>query len=123
MTPDQNGYLSHRQILVVMSGLLTGMFLSALDQSIVSTALPRITSDLGGLDRLSWVVTASVSPLWKRTMHRELSGAETTTASGTRVRMLSMVVVPGEAQMRLPARSARVVIPLSLATRIFWPAT
>ena len=70
MTPDQNGYLSHRQILVVMGGLLTGMFLSALDQSIVGTALPRITSDLGGLDRLSWVVTAylltstSSTPLW-----------------------------------------------------------
>ncbi|HJR39303.1 MAG TPA: MDR family MFS transporter [Nocardioidaceae bacterium] len=70
MTPDANGYLSHRQILVVMAGLMTGMFLSALDQSIVSTALPRITSDLGGLDKLSWVVTAYLltatasTPLW-----------------------------------------------------------
>ncbi len=51
-------YLSHKQILVVMSGLLSGMLLAALDQSIVSTALPRITSELGGLDKLSWVVTA-----------------------------------------------------------------
>ena len=58
MTPDKDGYLSHRQILVVLSGLLTGMFLSALDQSIVGTALPQITSELGGLDKLSWVVTA-----------------------------------------------------------------
>jgi len=58
MTPDSNGYLSHKQILVVMGGLMVGMFLSALDQSIVGTALPRITSDLGGLDKLSWVVTA-----------------------------------------------------------------
>ena len=58
MTPDSHGYLSHRQILVVMGGLMVGMFLSALDQSIVGTALPRITSDLGGLDKLSWVVTA-----------------------------------------------------------------
>ena len=52
MTPDTNGYLSHKQILVVMSGLMTGMFLAALDQSIVGTALPRITSELGGLDIL-----------------------------------------------------------------------
>lgn len=70
MTPDSHGYLSHRQILVVMGGLMVGMFLSALDQSIVGTALPRITSDLGGLDKLSWVVTAYMlcatasTPLW-----------------------------------------------------------
>jgi EmrB/QacA subfamily drug resistance transporter len=70
MTPDTHGYLSHRQILVVMGGLMTGMFLAALDQSIVGTALPRITSELGGLDKLSWVVTAYMltatasTPLW-----------------------------------------------------------
>ena len=70
MTPDSNGYLSHKQILVVMGGLMTGMFLAALDQSIVGTALPRITSELGGLDKLSWVVTAYLltatasTPLW-----------------------------------------------------------
>ncbi len=63
-------YLSHRQILVVMSGLMAGMFLAALDQSIVGVALPKITSDLGGLDKLSWVVTAylltstAATPLW-----------------------------------------------------------
>jgi EmrB/QacA subfamily drug resistance transporter len=63
-------YLPHRQILVVMSGLMAGMFLAALDQSIVGTALPRITSELGGLDHLSWVVTAYLltstasTPLW-----------------------------------------------------------
>ena len=51
-------YLSHRQILVVMGGLMAGMFLAALDQSIVAVALPKITSELGGLDKLSWVVTA-----------------------------------------------------------------
>src|SRR3954470_21820465 len=70
MTPDSNGYLSHKQILVVMAGLMTGMFLAALDQSIVGTALPRITSELGGLGKLSWVVTAYLltatasTPLW-----------------------------------------------------------
>jgi EmrB/QacA subfamily drug resistance transporter len=68
--PTRDSYLSHRQILVVMGGLMAGMFLAALDQSIVGTALPRITSELGGLDKLSWVVTAYLltqtasTPLW-----------------------------------------------------------
>ncbi|HEX2362773.1 MAG TPA: MDR family MFS transporter [Jiangellaceae bacterium] len=67
---DQYSYLTHRQILVVLSGLMAGMFLAALDQSIVGTALPRIVSDLGGLEHLSWVVTAYLltstasTPLW-----------------------------------------------------------
>ncbi len=38
--------------------LMLGMFLAALDQTIVSTALPTIVGDLGGLDHLSWVVTS-----------------------------------------------------------------
>ncbi len=69
-TPDAQGYLTHRQILIVMGGLMAGMFLAALDQSIVGTALPQITSELGGLDKLSWVVTAYLltqtasTPLW-----------------------------------------------------------
>ncbi len=63
-------YLSHKQIMVVMAGLMAGMFLAALDQSIVGVALPKITSELGGLDKLSWVVTAylltstAATPLW-----------------------------------------------------------
>ncbi|MGH8927267.1 MAG: MDR family MFS transporter [Acidimicrobiia bacterium] len=50
--------MTHRQILVVLSGLMLGMFLAALDQTIVATALPTIVGELGGLDHLSWVVTA-----------------------------------------------------------------
>jgi EmrB/QacA subfamily drug resistance transporter len=50
--------LTHRQIMVVMSGLLLGMLLAALDQTIVATALPTIAGDLGGVGHLSWVVTA-----------------------------------------------------------------
>jgi EmrB/QacA subfamily drug resistance transporter len=67
---EGNSYLSHRQILVVLAGLMAGMFLAALDQSIVGVALPRIVSDLGGLEDLSWVVTAylltstATTPLW-----------------------------------------------------------
>jgi len=50
--------LSHRQVLVVFSGLMAGVLLAALDQTIVATALPTIVGELGGLDHLSWVVTA-----------------------------------------------------------------
>jgi len=50
--------LTHRQILVVYSGLMAGMLVAALDQTVVATALPTIVGDLGGLDHLSWVVTA-----------------------------------------------------------------
>ena len=69
-TSPQLTQLTHEQILVVLGGLMAGMFLAALDQSIVGTALPRIVSDLGGLDHLSWVVTAYLltstasTPLW-----------------------------------------------------------
>ena len=52
------GVMSHRQILVVFSGLMLGMLLAALDQSIVSTALPTIVGDFHSLNRLTWVVTA-----------------------------------------------------------------
>src|SRR5688500_1873293 len=50
--------LSHREILIVYSGLMSGVLLAALDQTIVATALPTIVGDLGGLAHLSWVVTA-----------------------------------------------------------------
>ena len=50
--------LTHRQVLIVFSGLMLGMLLAALDQTIVSTALPTIVGELGGLNHLSWVVTA-----------------------------------------------------------------
>jgi EmrB/QacA subfamily drug resistance transporter len=52
--------LTHRQIMIVYSGLMLGMLLAALDQTIVSTALPTIVGDLGGLNHLSWVVTAYI---------------------------------------------------------------
>ena len=49
---------THREILVIFSGLMTGLLLAALDQTIVATALPTIVGELGGLDYYSWVVTA-----------------------------------------------------------------
>jgi EmrB/QacA subfamily drug resistance transporter len=50
--------LSQRQILLLMGGLMTGMLLAALDQTIVGTALPTIVGELGGINHYSWVVTA-----------------------------------------------------------------
>lgn len=47
-----------RSVLAPISGLLISMLLAALDQTIVGTALPVIVGELGGLERLSWVVTA-----------------------------------------------------------------
>jgi len=57
-TVQRGRSLSHGQILVVFSGLMLGMLLAALDQTIVATALPTIVGELGGLSHLSWVVTA-----------------------------------------------------------------
>ena len=49
---------THRQILIIFSGLMAGLFLAALDQTIVATALPTIVGELGGLDYYSWIITA-----------------------------------------------------------------
>ncbi len=49
---------SPREVRTVMTGLMLALTLAALDQNIVSVALPRIVSDLGGLAHLSWVVTS-----------------------------------------------------------------
>ena len=50
--------LTHGRVLVIFSGLLLSLLLAALDSTIVGTALPTIVSELGGLERLAWVVTA-----------------------------------------------------------------
>src|SRR3954454_8029726 len=60
------------RFVLAFAGLLLAMLLAALDQTIVSTALPTIVRDLGGIDELSWVVTAYLltatvsTPLWGR---------------------------------------------------------
>ncbi len=62
--------LSHRRVLVIIGALLLGMFLAALDQTIVSTALPTIVADLHGASHLAWIVVAYLlavtvsTPLW-----------------------------------------------------------
>ena len=68
--PEPAVALSHRRVLVVIGALMLGMFLAALDQTVVSTALPTIVGDLHGASHLSWVVTAYLlastvsTPLW-----------------------------------------------------------
>jgi EmrB/QacA subfamily drug resistance transporter len=56
--PDGRLQMSHRQLLIVFSGLMLGMLLAALDQTIVATALPTIVSQLHGVNHLSWVISA-----------------------------------------------------------------
>jgi len=55
---DHSKPLTHREIMIIMSSLMTGMLLAALDQTIVSTALKSIVEDFNGLNHYSWVVTA-----------------------------------------------------------------
>ena len=52
--------LTHRRITLVYGALMLGMLLASLDETIVATALPTIVGELGGLDRLAWVVTAYI---------------------------------------------------------------
>lgn len=49
---------SHREIMIIIGALMSAMLLAALDQTIVSTALPRIARELHGLEHISWVATA-----------------------------------------------------------------
>ncbi|MEV5822936.1 MDR family MFS transporter [Micromonospora harpali] len=58
MTTQESPVLHPRQLRLLMFGLMTGMLLAALDQTIVGTALPTIVGELGGIDHYSWVVTA-----------------------------------------------------------------
>ncbi|MYS23269.1 drug resistance transporter, EmrB/QacA subfamily [Streptomyces sp. DvalAA-14] len=63
-------YQDKRAVRLAIVALALGLLLASLDQTIVSTALPTIVSELGGIDHLSWVVTAyllastAATPLW-----------------------------------------------------------
>ena len=57
-SPDADGVLTHKQIMMVLSGLLLGMFLAALDQTVVSTAMRTIADRLEGQTGQAWVTTA-----------------------------------------------------------------
>src|SRR5580693_2657999 len=62
--------LSHRGVLLIITALMLGMLLAALDQTIVSTALPTIVGDLHGGSHIAWVITSYLlastvsTPLW-----------------------------------------------------------
>src|SRR5271168_4500877 len=62
--------LSQRRVLIIIGALMMGMFLAALDQTIVSTALPTIVADLHGASHLAWIVVAYLlastvsTPMW-----------------------------------------------------------
>jgi MFS family permease len=75
MTQPQNGHTPpaitpRGGLVLVYAALMLGILLAALDQTIVSTALPTIVGDLGGLNHISWVITAYLlattasTPLW-----------------------------------------------------------
>jgi EmrB/QacA subfamily drug resistance transporter len=55
---ESGGAMTHKQILLVLVGLMSGMFLSALDQSVVGSAMRTIADDLQGLELQAWVTTA-----------------------------------------------------------------
>src|ERR1044071_5331724 len=67
---DEPKALTHPEIRAIVVGIMLAMFLGALDQTIVATALPTIGRHFGGLEELSWVVTAylltgaAVTPLY-----------------------------------------------------------
>ena len=54
----KTGVMTHRQIMLVLAGLMSGMFLSALDQSVVGSAMRTIADDLQGLELQAWATTA-----------------------------------------------------------------
>src|SRR6476660_6501979 len=55
---DESGRLTHNQIMLILSGLLLGMFLAALDQTIVSAAMRTIADKLNGQTNQAWATTA-----------------------------------------------------------------
>ncbi|QMU78039.1 MFS transporter [Streptacidiphilus sp. PB12-B1b] len=87
--PPSDGALSHRQIMTILSGLVLGMFLAALDQTIVSTAIKTIGNDLHDLSAQAWVTTAF---LITSTIAAPLFGKLSDIYGRKRLFMLSIVV-------------------------------
>ncbi len=87
--PPSDGALSHRQILTILSGLVLGMFLAALDQTIVSTAIKTIGNDLNDLSAQAWVTTAF---LITSTIAAPLFGKLSDIYGRKRLFMLSIVI-------------------------------
>jgi EmrB/QacA subfamily drug resistance transporter len=70
VTPEPSASLSRRQLNAVIAALVLGMFVSSLDTTAVTTALPTIVGDLGGASHIGWIVTSYLlaltvsTPLW-----------------------------------------------------------
>lgn len=60
---DESRFVTGKRLALIFIGLLSSVFLVQLDQTIVSTALPRIVSQFNALSQVTWVVTACHSPL------------------------------------------------------------
>lgn len=58
MNNDTFQPLPRRQVILTMGGVMLAIFLASLDQTIVSTAMPRIVADLGGFSKFTWITTA-----------------------------------------------------------------
>ena len=100
--PPEPRALTHPEIRAIVLGIMLAMFLGALDQTIVATALPTIGRHFGNLDDLSWVVTAylltgtAVTPLYGKLAD----------IHGRRVMMLT-AIVHFRRRARSPARWRR----------------
>jgi MFS family permease len=76
-----DGPMSHAQIMRALSGLLLGLFCSILSSTVVTNALPRLISDLGGgQSAYTWVVTSSLLAVTASTPY----GASSPTSSARR---------------------------------------
>ena len=93
--------LPRRQVLIIFSGIMLGMLLAAIDQTIVATALPTIVGDLGGLSHLSWVVTAYLLTSTVATPSGPTTSELTTTVGAI------AVVAPNEASVGEAVAAAR----------------
>ena len=95
-TTPEMPHLTHRQVLTVMTGLMLGMLVAALSQTVVATALPTIVGELGGQDQLSWVVsatllasTASTGNVWSRSHSTTCGSSSRSAKSRTTARSAS----------------------------------
>ncbi len=73
--------LTRRRVWTIFAALLAAMFLSSLDQTIVSTAMPTIVGQLGGVDHQMWITTATCSR--PRSSCRSTASSATSSAGGT----------------------------------------
>ncbi|MFD4151040.1 MFS transporter [Streptomyces goshikiensis] len=109
--------LSKKQINRAVAGVMTGLLLSALDQTVVSTALPSIVSDVGGLENLAWVITAYLltsmasTPVWGKVSDQ--FGRRIVFIVATSV-FIAGSVLCGVALVLVERRAAEPVVPMTL---------